>query len=909
MLSNRTCKLTNFIFAMLLALFGWSLASSAQPIDPELIRQLQERQQERRTDQTPITQPEIIADPRQLERITAEDLVALSFSRIERDYQDRLGLADERQSYYAMVGARLDSGRPQTPEEELARETLLTQYGYDVYRRPAAPTAPRTGRIPDTYVLGVGDELVVTFVGSTDRSVTVQVDRQGRVNLPNLPPLSASGRQFAAFRADLEQRVSASLIGTQVFVSLADIRSISVFVLGEVHSPGQLSLTNLSSPLEALTAAGGIKKTGSLRKIRVTGPGGEQVLDLYALLASGVGAGISLEEGSTIVVPLIGQTIAVWGDVVRPGIYEISEGVEEVKVSEALALSGGALRPRGHSLVAYTLAETGEQNLVAIDEATGGLRPTDILAVSAKRNALLGSVSLNGHVSSGGRRSLQQVSTLSQLIDGPEALGPTPYLQFAVLETTDPVTLAKILKPVNLERVLAGAEDVNLRDRDALFVLGREDIDFLSSEQVRNVVISGSAMPGACEALRFFAGTLVQTGNDRFSALIQGTFLSRDGVISSGEVEIAEAGAESREIVIGGQSNLTEVGCTELFERRPDLITFVLENGLALTGGVVKPGIYPVADDVTLASLIGVAGGLSSIGDPSQIEVLSFAMGKSTGVPLRRVIDGGRVNLRDIKVQSGSTVRVANQITNQQKGTVLVSGEFLRPGIYAIAKGETLLDIIERAGGLTEAAYPYGAMITRDSVKKEQQESFRRTSREINSALAVAAIRGDSSSESLAAAQSLSRELNTIEALGRIVAEVDPAVLRTKPSLNILIEGGDTFHIPKRPGHILVAGDVLNPSALQYVEGKDIKDYLEEAGGFQRWADKDRVFVVYPNGVAEPVSMSRWSFVSMDLPPGTVIVVPKNLNPIRTMDIVRDMTQILSQLALSAASLAVVADR
>jgi len=167
-------------------------------------------------------------------------------------------------------------------------------------------------------------------------------------------------------------------------------------------------------------------------------------------------------------------------------------------------------------------------------------------------------------------------------------------------------------------------------------------------------------------------------------------------------------------------------------------------------------------------------------------------------------------------------------------------------------------------------------------------------------------VRANIDAGSLIAARDMARDLSTSEVIGRVVAETDPAVLRVRPELDTVLEPGDSLYIPKRPSYVTLAGDVLNPGALQFASGKTVGHYISEAGGTQRSADNKRVFLVYPNGAAKQVRMSKWSSDSDPVPPGSVIVVPKNLDPITKLDIFTSISSVVSQLALSAASIAVI---
>jgi polysaccharide export outer membrane protein len=171
----------------------------------------------------------------------------------------------------------------------------------------------------------------------------------------------------------------------------------------------------------------------------------------------------------------------------------------------------------------------------------------------------------------------------------------------------------------------------------------------------------------------------------------------------------------------------------------------------------------------------------------------------------------------------------------------------------------------------------------------------------------LAHISGSDQSQALVvAAQQIVTELKTTTPVGRVVVEADPAVLESKPQLDPLMEPGDTVFVPKRPISVAVAGEVLNATSLQFEPGATPKDYIQEAGGYTQSAEPDNVFIVLPNGQAAPVKTSFWNFTPVEVPPGSTIVVPKNLAPFDLSTFLKDSTQILSQLAISGASLAVI---
>ena len=156
------------------------------------------------------------------------------------------------------------------------------------------------------------------------------------------------------------------------------------------------------------------------------------------------------------------------------------------------------------------------------------------------------------------------------------------------------------------------------------------------------------------------------------------------------------------------------------------------------------------------------------------------------------------------------------------------------------------------------------------------------------------------------AVRELANTIRQTEAIGRVVVEADPTVLQVKAQLDTVLEAGDRLVMPKRPNHVTVSGEVLSPGAIQFRAGNTVDKYIEAAGGVSRVSDDGRTFVVFPNGEAKPVSVSSWNFTSVQIPPGSTIVVPRDPKPFDTMAFTISIADILSKLAITAASVAVI---
>ncbi len=774
---------------------------------------------------------------------------------------------------------------------------LLRQFGYDVFSVAPIAREIAVGAIPSDYVLGIGDELAINFYGQEPQSLIVGVDREGLVIVPGLSPIPAAGRNFAEFRRELKAVTARTKLGTEVFVSLARLRAIRVLVAGDVGRPGLHLLTGLSTIFDALRAADGVTKTGSLRRVQLRRGNNIIWVDLYDLFfATGLSYQVGVADGDQITVPTIGATIAAAGDVLRPGIYELAEGQQTATMDQILDFAGGPLRPRGNDLIRISFTGSGSE---VVTERAAGQSATvvdgDIVVVRKRRDIQSGTVTLSGHVRVPRRHSLTRVKTVRDLVHSAETLREDPYLPFAVLETSDPATRARRLFAVNLQRILAGEQDYTLRDADRLIVLSAVDIRFLSSAwrpEPEEPASPSSELPREQQG---------QTTDPQDPGPQGG---GRGARQSRPADPLGRAPGAARDGLVAGRERRQP----QVFVDFEDLLPFALQHIVAVNGEVLRPGPYPVANDTPLESIIAVAGGLTREVDLTRLEISRFSPAPYKGLSenQRRTIDLSREPIESVLVQPGDMLRFNAVFTDRESGPVELQGEFVRPGSYEITRGETLSSVLRRAGGLTEQAYAYGAIFTRESVRRAEQQGFARAARELNASIAATVAKGDERLTDLVLLRQITAELSNVPAVGRIVIEADPTVLQVRPELDSVLEPGDRIFVPKRPNFVSVIGDVLNPGALQFSPGKTADAYISQAGDFQRSADEDRVFVVLPNGSAQPLSLSAWNFTSVRIPPGSTIVVPKDPAPFNLLKFSTNITDLISKVALTAASLAVI---
>ncbi|ATR22484.1 Polysaccharide export protein [Roseomonas mucosa] len=802
----------------------------------------------------------------------------------------------------------------------------LRQFGYDSFRQAAVPGLT-TGAMPEGYLLGRDDEVIIAVRGRVRTSYTLRVGRDGMLTLPDLAPIPAAGRSLGELRAEIEARVARELGGSEAYVSLGQTRQIAVFVAGEVVRPGLQTLPALTSVLDALSLAGGVRRTGSLRAIRVEGPGGARIVDLYGAIAgTGATPDLSLREGERVVVPPLGGVVAVAGEVTRPGIYELPPGAAQQPLALVLRLAGEALRPSGNRFLLQGTDAGGRRAYAEIAPAAP-LRRGDAVLVQPGADVSANALRLAGHVavpvmrSAGGGYGKAGFS-LRQLLADARQIRPDPYVRLGVVWRVDPRTRVRRFVGFDLGRVLQGQANLSLAEADEVIILAQSDILWLSSPPVQRA-LRGEMPTPLLVPVTVSAGTAQRppdggpTANTAVSAGLPASVPAQPDCPALQSLAVAAKGSPMRYAHARGAGfpDLGNPPCPQVFIDYPTLLPFLLDQSVLLGGEVGLPGLYPVLEDTGLDQVLAAAGDVGETADLAAVEFSREPLDQAGAVPLTRLrLDLRSRNFAAVRLSPRDGIRIPRGFGDREIGSVTLVGEFVRPGTYDIRRGERLSELIGRAGGLTPQAYPYGTVFTRESVRVRQQDGFERTARELESSLlqvaAGQAVAGSRASGDLGGAITAGRQmasaLREAKAAGRMSVEANPAILAARPELDTLLEPGDLIAIPKRPNEVTVVGAVLNPGSMQFTTGKKAVDYVRAAGGEQRFADAGRAFVVLPNGQSVPAGIGSWQGGGPPVPPGSLVVVPQDPSPYETWGFIRDITQVLGQVSVSAAALAVI---
>ncbi|HWA91785.1 MAG TPA: SLBB domain-containing protein [Rhizomicrobium sp.] len=847
----------------------------------------------------------------------------------------------------------------------------LKQFGYDVFGAGGSVTATQVGATQDSYILGVGDQIQVVMVGHENATYVVTVDRDGRIVLLNLPPITAAGRTLGEVRAELAQRISTQFLGTKSYISIAGVRQISVLVTGEVNVPGMRTLTALNTALDALMLSGGVKKTGSLRGVYILRGQRRLPLDLYGIITRGVSNSVgALTEGDRIVVPPLGGTVAVTGLVGHPGIYELPAGTSRMSASALIALAGGQEIAGAKRLTKLELMPDGRTRMVALPRE-GSIANGEVLFVDANRSSTSARVTLNGEVTVPGVHALG-ASSLSSLLRDPDDLGPSAYTLFAVIVRRDPTTNFVKMIPFSIKGVFDKSQDMKLQDNDQVYVFNTAEVTALSAaaadqlynaaqapgvvamnqQQVANQTNSATTNQGIGNQLQAAmaggaAGTATAPSNQTIAQMAQIAGMQTanqqqapsqmgGGTGVSGTPPSASPAGTQQPNIPGlppqqpapqqpsAPNNLptsaTDTGgpvsisalASRLGVTSAALTNLASDYLVWVNGEVLNPGPLLAASGATLASVIDAAGGLQRQADLSGVTVTSTQIDAQRGLSktLRNTYAQKDVDFASVLIRPFDAVSVRAVFSDRVGESITISGQVRYPGTYEVTRDEKLSSVIARAGGLTDEAYAYGAIFTRKSAALAEQEANQREANMLNDELATLAAQPSTSAgapQNLGYLQTMAQTLAHQPTIGRISISVDPAVLLAHPERDPLLETGDAIYIPKRPSTVAVTGEVLNQGAFAWKPGMSLDDYLDLAGGETDAAEDSLVFVIMPDGTAVPSHSSWWSFGGgTRIPPGATIVVPRDPQPFNLTTFLATYTDILSKVAITAASLAVI---
>lgn len=801
------------------------------------------------------------------------------------------------------------------------------RFGMQIFENGArnSQTIPFDLPVGPDYVVGPGDSLAIDLWGGVSQRLLRTVDPEGRVSLPEAGPLLVAGKSLADVQTSVQKTLRTQFRDVSADVSLSRLRTIRVYVVGDITRPGAYDISSLSTPLNALFAAGGPTSQGSLR-ILDHNRGNEtvQAVDVYDLLLKGVKTDIQrLENGDTVLVPPMGPEVTVEGMVRRPAIYELRD---EKTLSDVLTLAGGLLPTATlrHIEVQRVIAHE-KRTMLSLDipQSDGSVQITqqldsfqvqdgDRIRIFPIAPYNQDTVYLEGHVLRPGKYSYHDGMRVTDLISSYKDLLPEPAAQYAEIIRLNAPDYRPTVESFNLADALSHPAIAPVLDPlDTIQIFGRYDFENPPTVSVwGDVRVPGtyrtSGQIHLSDAIHMAGGLAPDAETE--DAQVFRYLPNGELTIFSVKLSDAIAGNAENNIVLKSRDRI-------LIHRNP---ADVDPATVYIKGEVARPGRYPLTTNMTVSDLIRTAGGPKQSADLQNADLTHYEwkgqtkmVGQHEEIDLSSAMAGTKDT--DVAMHNGDVLTVRELPGWGDLGaSIAIRGEVQHPGSYGIRPGEKLSSILMRAGGFMPDAYPYGALLERTSVRdlegKSQQELFERIKgmqTELKLQPTTDPTQKVAQEEAYQQWQSTMEDLAGNPPLGRVTIQISSDIRHwANTTRDIAVRDGDTLIIPKRPSQVMVQGQVYNPTAVSYRPGKSAKWYLSQAGGPTNLANKHAIFVIRANGTViggHAAALWMGGALNESLQPGDTVVVPeKALGGPKNWQAFFQMAQVLSGVTTSA---------
>lgn len=738
-------------------------------------------------------------------------------------------------------GKSLDLGRHPAPEVSLK----LKQFGYEFFRTEAGfhpdPLAP----VGPDYIVGPGDSLRIDIWGNIEGNYQVTVDRNGEIVIPRVGVINLWGQTFSEARETIHRQISKYFSNFELNVTMGAIRSIQIFLVGEVDAPGSYQVSSLSTVLTALSSAGGPTGSGSLRDVRLL-RGGRHVatLDLYDFFLRGDKSNdVRLQSGDTIFVPTVGPLVAVAGNVRRPAIYELKD---ESNLREVLVLAGGVVPTAYLQKVQVVRVEAHDRKIV-LDVDLSPSSPRDFtgfdLAVRDRDRITVspislggGFVRLKGYVVRPGDYQLIQGMRLADLILPYDNLLPEFFPGLAQIVRITPPEFRPEILTVELDKALRGdpAHNILLQEYDEIRLFSRKEM-----EEVPEVVVTGAVLvPGSYQLLDNMTvkDVVAMAGNVRRRAFLSEAEITR--FVPGERQTLTERILINLEKALQGDPghNLLLHVDDHLFIRSiPDFGDRMI---VELKGEVLFPGSYAIHKGEPLSSVIERAGGFTEE---------AYLRGAFFTRESLKETQRQRLN-QLIQEQEQEILRISTAMAQRA-----VSDEEMAAAQEILASRTALLENLK-------AAPVQGRMVVR-----------------------------------LAALERFTGSLHDVELMDGDVLTVP----KNPQSVSVLGQVYNPVSLAYQPGRTV--GYYLSQVGGAKRDANTKEMFIVRADGTVHSATQSGM------GLRWDSDNSRWSaggFNSTVLHPGDTVLVPEKVHRIAWLREIRDISTIVFQLALGAAAIA-----
>ncbi|KFZ45109.1 hypothetical protein DS62_12630 [Smithella sp. SC_K08D17] len=809
----------------------------------------------------------------------------------------------------------------------------LKPFGYEFFHDAAVRvvTDSKDVPVPAKYVVGPGDEVKIMLWGRVNAQYNLTIDRNGSITVPQIGPLYVAGMTFQEMSTYLIKQ-SNQIVGANIDITMGALKTIPVFILGDVKRPGAYTIGSFATITDALLLAGGPTDIGSMRNVQLKRK--DKVVtnfDLYDLLLKGnKGADAVLQAGDVVFVPVCGPLVGVAGNVKRPAIYELKNKFE---LQNLFDLAGGII-PTAYTqqIQIERIVKNEKQIIVDIDDKhldktkLFQLQDADLIKVFSIVDANLNVVYLNGHVKRPGKYEIKPGMKLKDIIKSVEDLQLETHFEYALIKRIITPGGETALIPFNLGKLIFSNDaetNLTLIPQDNIFIFS----DWFFKDKPSFSIAGEVRIPDKYEWIKNFKVK---------DAILAAGGLTKDAYLEKAEILRVDTNRQYQTIYFNASKALQENEQDNILLQDEDKITihsvseFVYKKTVSIEGDILRPGTFQFTEQMTVKELVFAAGNIleSAYLDEAEIASMEIGNGETTrivqrNINLRRALEGDEAH--NVKLRPYDRVFIKRIPDWRREHFAIVSGQFKFPGKYILKKGEKLSSLVQRAGGYADNAYLRGAVFTRERVKEMQQKGIEemalrlekdllsKSSEQVSTALSNEEIQGKQ--VEVTQKKKLIENMRNLKALGRMTVKLAHLRLLKGSEYDIELEDGDRLFIPEKNSVVSVTGSVMGQGSYVFSEKTDYLDYINMSGGYSDYADESNVFILKVDGSARKASrglinwnkkkdrleMAAFSGEETNyIEPGDVIVVPEKIERIAWLREIRDITQILMNTAVVA---------
>ena len=707
---------------------------------------------------------------------------------------------------------------------------ILRQAGYKVFNSGAGGGSA-TGKYDSSYKLSIGEKINVLSYGTSvdvmsmsgsnlvSPMTTTEVGSNGSIFIPGIGPIKAEGRTLGDVEREANSLAQGKYTNMSIRLQIPSGSGYSVFVYGEVARPGKVYISSNSTVLDALKAAGGVKKTGTLRNIKYN----NKTVDLYNTIFLGNDNNIIVKANDKIFVDTIKKTMSFKNGVTNPGIYEFKTGET---IGDLIKYAGDLLVTTQRTDVVLDGFDKNAKQKVAreisyINAKNTKLTDGDSIEFQEMYNDVENIVTLQGNIKHPAVYAYKEGMRLSDIIKNEDELMEETFIYQAVIRRVSGDNNYVETIPIYLKDFFAGLNDPVLQPKDIITVYKNTNRDFVDVYGCINLPKHipykvGMKLADVMSDIQFVESNIVTTVPET---------VNKDENTDSNNEEVVQEGDKLK------ISAKTET-VTKLIPAENVAVEIIDKEG-------TKTQIYYLYDIM---------------------------------------INGYKID--KIPLQPEDKIFFRTLRNNEVIKTIRISGFVKLPGVYSFIKGQRLVDVIKMAGGLTEDANLPGISFKRTNLRAKQAEvakyNAERDIKLIEGRLA-AGYKQDAASQNMKMnlIDQLQEEKYHYENqyTGRIALSIKSNDLDKISKVdNLEIQDGDDIYIPRESTYVAVIGEVYNEQAFIYARGTTVKHYLKQVGGYTPNANKYRIYKVGIDGRSERVHLSSKVIA------GDTIIVPRRVS-------------------------------